>query len=66
MKILEKKFNDVFLLKPKLNLDQRGFFSEIYNKNDLNKALKKKNKFNTIKSCKIKKYCIKRFAFSKR
>ena len=42
MKILKKKFGDVFLLKPKLNLDQRGFFSEIYNKNDLNKALKKK------------------------
>ena len=65
MKILKKKFGDVYLLKPKLNLDQRGFFSEIYNKNDLNKALKKKINLIQLNHAKSKNIVLRGLHFQK-
>ena len=45
MKIIKKKFNEVFLINSKKFTDKRGYFSEIYNKKNFYKIIKKNINF---------------------
>ena len=45
MKIIEKKFKEVFLIKSKNFFDKRGYFSEIYNKKNFYKIINKNINF---------------------
>ena len=45
MKIKKTSFKDCFLIEKKIFKDQRGFFFEIFKKNEFNEILKKKFNF---------------------
>ena len=45
MNIKTTPFKEVFILKPKVHLDERGSFMESFNKNDVEKALGRKTTF---------------------
>jgi dTDP-4-dehydrorhamnose 3,5-epimerase len=45
MKIIKKKFNDIFLINSKKFSDKRGYFSEIYNKKNFYKIINKNINF---------------------